>query len=56
MLATGRVSSARLSNVTQNEEKWINFLEFIEKEKVFDPLKVYQTTQDGTPLSKGNSN
>ena len=31
-------------------------LEFIEKEKVFDPLKVYQTTQDGTPLSKGDSN
>ena len=31
-------------------------LEFIEKEEVFDPLKVYQTTQDGTPLSKGDSN
>lgn len=27
-------------------------LQFLEHEKVFDPLKVYQTAQDGSPLSR----
>ncbi len=30
-------------------------LKFIEKEKVFDSLKVYQIAQDSTPLSKRDS-
>jgi len=30
-------------------------LNFLEKEKVFDPSKVYQTGQDGTPLVKSRT-